>query len=145
MRPGFQFIRVHIPRSGIAGSYGSCIFNFFFYFRYYSCVCSSHLWMFLHCSGSKGLKENKKQNFLHACINAGILTQDDGENFSTCLSQLRVAYHEPWKPLMLRTGLALEWSDLSFPQKAHLAQGCWRKMLLGLVPGPHSLVCGLWP
>ena len=38
---------------------------FFFYFRYYSCVCSSHLWMFLHCSGSKGLKENKK---LSSCM-----------------------------------------------------------------------------
>ena len=29
VRPGFQFIRMHIPRSRIAGSYGSCIFNFF--------------------------------------------------------------------------------------------------------------------
>ena len=116
VRPGFQFIRMHIPRSRIAGSYGSCIFNVKYYsvFIHLICGCS------FIAGAARGYKKTK-QNFLHACVNVGILTQDDSENFLTRLSQLRVALHEPWKPLMLGTGPALSGSNLSSPQQAYFA------------------------
>lgn len=70
-----------------------------------------------------------------------MLTKDDGENFSTCLHQLRLACSGPWKWIPVpETSPAWGGRNLSPYQQLYLPQGHSRKML----PGHWSPVPRLW-
>lgn len=101
--------------------------------------------MLLCYGGSEGKEEGKQiskhKTFLHACTKVVILTEDDGENFLTCLHQLRLACGQTWMEMHCSA-----WNQLSMgsgsPSPA-LVQDIWERCCWVQVPGPQSLSMAL--
>ena len=89
VRPGFQFIRMHIPRSRIAGSYGSFNFNFLRSVFHSGCVtfpgflgqAFRHM---LYFSSSMKIDNNLYANFL-SCF-ADVKTPSKWKNYLMTIS-----------------------------------------------------------
>ena len=85
--------------------------------------------MLLCYGGSEGKEEGKQiskhKTFLHACTKVVILPEDDGENFLTCLHQLRLACGQTWMEMHCSA-----WNQLSMgsgnPSPA-LVQDIWER------------------